>query len=446
MEAATAVLIRHCLTVESLAASLKGGQRRAFDAVREASAERGLRTFLVGGPVRDALLGLPVTDLDFSVEGDAVALARELTAQLALRQAQVGRVTAHARFGTATVELPEGGAEQAVRVDLVSARRESYPKPGQLPVVEAGAIADDLARRDFSINAMALPMAGGDEVVQDPHGGLADLEAGVVRVLHAGSFADDPTRLMRAVRYEQRLGFEIEPDSLRLMAAGLSSGCMDTVSGDRWRHELEKIFEEANPVAPLWRAAEIGLLAGLHPAFGKLADGDYEIFRRLDGVRRDSGPLTGGICLAAMFSGLSPTEGESVIGRLRLTGQSAAMARDTIVLRNSEHSIRAAANRPSALANMLSGLNTEAVEAWAELTDDPETAGTLRRYVRQLLKVRPAVKGGELLALGAVKGPMVGELLESLRMARLDGLVGSDDEERRMARNLVARRLAEEAE
>jgi tRNA nucleotidyltransferase (CCA-adding enzyme) len=152
------------------------------------------------------------------------------------------------------------------------------------------------------------------------------------------------------------------------------------------------------------------------------------------------------MCLAALFSRFNPAESESVAGTLRLTGPLAAIARDTIVLRNSEPVVRAVADRPSALARALSGLNTEAVEAWAELTGDATVADALRRYLRELLNLKPALTGNDFLELGAVEGPMVGELLEILREARLDGLVSSDEEERTMARDLVAQKLAEDTE
>ena len=391
--------------------------------------------------MRDALLGLPVVDLDFSVEGDAVALADELIASLG------GKGIRHSRFGTATVEFPQNDtSEGPVRVDLVSARRESYPTPGQLPVVEPGAISDDLARRDFSFNAMALPVYGRDVELHDPHGGIEDLAAGLVRVLHAGSFFDDPTRMMRAIRYEQRLGFRIAPDTLELIAEALAEGCMNTVSGDRWRHELEKIFEETNPVAPLRRASVLQLLAGLHPAFDRLAEGDYEGFRKLDNLRRESGHVTGDMCLAALFSGLDTVEGKSVIARLRLTGQQASIARDTIVLRNSELEVRDLANHPSKLVRYLSGLSAEAVESWAGLTGDATVAFALRRYVREWRKVKPAITGDDLLELGAVEGPMVGEVLNILRDARLDGMVSSEEAELEMARELLARQQSVDSE
>ena len=151
----------------------------------------------MGGPVRDAILGAPVKDLDFVLLDHAPSLAQDLARELG------GRVTVHPRFGTATVDV-EGD-----RVDVVTARKEVYPFPGSLPEVAAGSLDDDLARRDFSINAMALPLSGDSPEVIDTHGGIQDLENSSIRTLHPDSFADDPTRMLRAVRYQERLGFQI---------------------------------------------------------------------------------------------------------------------------------------------------------------------------------------------------------------------------------------------
>ena len=380
--------------------------------------ETGVQVYLVGGPVRDALLGVPVLDLDFAVEGDAVALAR----RLALGQAQDGRVTAHARFRTATVSI--GG----VRIDLVTARRESYRRPGALPEVTPGSIGDDLARRDFSINAMALPLSLSDARVLDPLGGLDDLKAGVVRALHPQSFVDDPTRMMRAVRYEQRFGFCIERETRDAMSSAISAGYMDAISGDRWRHELERILDEANPVAPLLRAVESGLLAGLHPAL----DDD-------SGLRRLTNPAGPDECLAALFCPLNASDTEGVIQRLRLSGRRAALARDTIGLKESEPQVRAAAGQPSGLARILEGREPAAISAWAELTGDEVVANALRLYSMELQFVKPKLSGARLLAMGASEGPVVGEILSILRDARLDGAVNSDKEEITLAQALLKR-------
>ena len=390
--------------------------------MRQLAAESGTPAYLVGGPVRDALLGARLSDLDFAVVGDAPALARRLAARLGCGS----RLTAHPRFGTATVAFTADGIDG--HIDLVTARRESYPRPGQLPRVTPGSIADDLARRDFSINAMALPLTPGDGELLDPQEGLADLEAGVVRILHPRSFADDPTRLLRAVRYEQRFGFRIDPATRAAMAVAVSDGYMDAVSGDRWRRELERILDEANPSAPMRRAAELGLLAGLHPALGRGHPGRYA----------DPGQPTPDECLAALFAPLSTGEAEQVIGRLRLSGRWAALARDTIELRDGEPQIRAVAGRPSALARLLAGREPGAVAAWAGLTADPAVAAALRRYLDELRFVRPELDGAALLAMGAPQGPAVGEILSRLRDARLDGAVTGADGELALARSLLA--------
>ena len=312
-----------------MAEGLSGGCLALFDAVRQWASEGEPRVYLVGGPVRDALLDAPLLDLDFAVEGDAVATARLLAKRLG------GRLTVHSRFGTATIV--SGGD----RIDLVTARQEVYPEPGQLPQVSPGSIFDDLARRDFSINAMALslsPAAGG---LIDPLGGLDDLEAGVIRALHPGSFVDDPTRILRAVRYEQRFGFRIDGATLAYMAEAVSGGYMDAVSGDRWRHELERILEEANPGPPLLRAAELGLLAGLHPALAA-SEGLRRLVARINESEQPAGPDD---WLASLFCPLSAVETDGLIRRLRLTGRRAALARDTIELKESEPQVRATAGR-----------------------------------------------------------------------------------------------------
>ena len=393
--------------------------------MRRVAWDAGMPAYLVGGPVRDALLGAPVLDLDFAVEGDAIGLARRVGEALG------GRVTAHARFGTATVEAAGG------RMDLVTARREAYPRPGELPRVTPGSIADDLARRDFSINAMAFPLWPSNAEMLDPHGGFDDLAAGVVRSLHRRSFVDDPTRLLRAVRYEGRFGFRIERDTLTDMAACVAAGCMDAVSGDRWRHELERIFEEASPGPALLRASELGLLAGIHPSFRDNGAETENRLRRLSAL--PAGAARADDWLAALFSPLTAAEGERVMQRIRLSGRRAALARDTIMVREWEPEIRAAAGRPSDLAGMLSALEPGAVSAWAMLTDDPPVAAALQRYTGELRHVRPRLSGDALLAMGVPQGPMVGEILAKLRDARLDGLTDSRKSEEALVRELLCR-------
>ncbi len=397
-----------------------------FEGVCQLTLETGYQVYLVGGPVRDALLGAPVLDLDFAVEGDAPSFARKLSDSLK------GQVTIHKQFGTATVSA------HGIRTDLVTARRECYPNPGQLPLVSPGSISDDLARRDFSINAMGLPLQSRGGALLDPLGGLDDLKAGVVRTLHRSSFIDDPTRMMRTVRYEQRFGFTIHKDTLDEISEAVAAGHLDAVSGDRCRHELERILGEANPMAPLLRAIELGLMRGLHPSFTKLSTINDTGLSRIAALTDSRDEIRPDIYFAALFSPLDSSEAESVIRRLRLTGRQAALARDTIGLRESEAQIRAAVDRPSELVRALAGVEPAAVSAWAELSADEPVSDALRHYASDLRFVKPELSGNALLRMGATEGPEVGKVLSRLRDARLDGTVRSIEEEMSLARNLLA--------
>ena len=416
---ATSPSTHQTLSLSKLAAALSGSAKEAFQEVFRQSQESGLAVHLVGGPVRDAILGAPVKDLDFAVEGDAVELARVIAGR------SEGELVVHPRFGTATVSV------SGARVDLITARRETYRSPGQLPDVTPGTIEEDLGRRDFTINAMAMPLTDGEAVVLDPFGGEVDLREGVVRILHAHSLADDPTRMFRAVRYEQRFGFTIEAETMVRMGEAISAGHMAAVSGDRWRHELEKVLDEPDPGPALRRAVEAGVLAGIH-----LGWKDCPGLRRLSEIDgRSVGPMD---WLGALFSHLSVEEGNGAIRRLRLAGPMADVARDTMLLRDAEAEVMRAASRPSELYRVLSRFEPAAVACWTNLTSEPSLRRALHQYSEELRFVRPELTGGDLVAMGVPQGPLVGRLLDRIREARLDGVVANEDDERAMAYELLA--------
>ena len=211
--------------------------------------------YLVGGAVRDLLRGVDAVDLDLAVEGAARSVARALAERLD------GVVREHERFGTATVRAGD------LTFDLAATRTETYDEPGALPRVAPATLADDLRRRDFTVNAMAVALSGDDlGHLYDPHGGRADLEAGVVRVLHIGSFLDDPTRLLRAVRYETRLGFHMDPATERAARAAVAEDAMSTVSGARVRDELMDMLAEHEAPSAVERMRDLGLARALDPA------------------------------------------------------------------------------------------------------------------------------------------------------------------------------------
>ena len=406
---------RQCagLTLDAVAERLSEGSFALLKALRGWAAEQAAPVYLVGGPVRDLLVGGPAQDLDFAVVGDAPALARQLAIELG------GRAVVHSRFGTAT--LTAGKA----RVDLVTARREVYPRPGGLPQVFPGTIYDDLSRRDFAVNAMAWPLTGEESGLLAPHGGAEDLRRRLIRILHPASFLDDPTRLLRAARYEQRLGFCLERDTESRLQEGIAQGCINTVSGDRLRHELARIFAESKPGPPLLRAAELGILSAIHPAWG-YADGLRQWAENGPAIVKETGlssPAERLTWLAALAYPLSEEEGAGLISRLNMPKSWAAVVRDTLALREQERVIADRALPASRLCQMLAGRSPAAVAAVVGLTELAAAGRALHRYLVELRQIVPALRGEDLLALGVPPGPPVGAVLAQLRAARQDGQV-----------------------
>ena len=367
--------------------------------------------------MRDILLGATIKDLDFVVEGDATAVAGELADELG------GRVVTHAQFGTATVVLED------CQVDLVTARQEVYPHPGALPQVSPGTIHDDLARRDFSINALALPLAESRPTVLDPHGGIDDLGRGLVRIIHPNSFVDDATRILRAVRYEQRLGFRIEGGSLVQLQDAITRGYLASISGDRLRQELEHVLHEEQSHLALLRAIQLGVLAAIHPSLGH----NDAITRMAAG-----GPAEPLSYLAALVYRLAPAEGEAVAHRLNLPGFWATVVRDAVRLREREPELATPSLARSRLWALVDGLSPASVLAAARLTDSSLVAQRLEQYLDELRFIVPTLNGNNLIAMGVPSGPLVGQILRELRTARLDQQVSTEADERVLVQQLLA--------
>ena len=394
-----------------------------FRSLRHRATKDSLPVYLVGGPVRDAILEMPVNDLDFTLLGDAPALAAELAKELG------GEATVHSRFGTATVTV------NGDRVDIVTARKEVYPYPGSLPEVSVSGLENDLARRDFSINAMALSVSGDNPQVIDPHGGLRDLAVGSIRTLHPGSFADDPTRMLRAVRYEQRLGFQITDATLGEITDAISSGHADAVTGDRWRQELVKIFEEDLAAGMLLRAVEIGVLPAVHPALV----GGQEL-NRLAAEKPSATERLGAMdYVAALAVSLSAADGDGVIRQLNFPAAWARLVRDTIALKELDSAISGPSVKPSAVCRALEGLGLDAIAATARISADQQSAGRLRRYLTEWRLIESILTGDDLLAMGVLRGPSIGQVLRELVSAKQDGLLGSEEEERALVNQIISR-------
>jgi tRNA nucleotidyltransferase (CCA-adding enzyme) len=388
------------------------------------AARLGMPVYLVGGFVRDALLGLEPNDFDLVVEGTdrgpvgprlAAALARDLG----------GAVITHTPFGTATWQTPEGWA-----VDFATARTETYARPAALPEVRPANLAADLRRRDITINAMALRVGPGGELC-DPYHGQADLAAGLIRVLHAGSFEDDPTRLFRVVRYEQRLGFTIEPETHALVA--WAWGALDALSADRLRHEFELIFREARASAMLRRLDTLEILRHTHPA---LRWGEFQAAAAAEIPRLPlaewalEGPLEpDGLYLTLLLAEAAPAEVEAALGRLNVNRLAAEAVRAATRL-------PPAGARPSQVAAQLEGW-TELALAAAYLRHAAWRA-PLQDYLVRGRRLRPVTSGADLIAQGLTPGPLFKEILQAIRAARLDGQVTDAAGEQDLIRQILA--------
>jgi tRNA nucleotidyltransferase (CCA-adding enzyme) len=349
--------------------------------IREAANEP---VYVVGGAVRDLLLGLGRADLDVVVEGDAAALAAQLGAE----------PVEHGRFATAKVELD--GHE----VDIASARSESYPNPGSLPVVDpAAAIEADLGRRDFTVNAMAVPLSGKPRLI-DPHDGREDLGASLLRVLHRESFRDDPTRAIRAARYAARLGFELEPETESLLRAA----DLDTVSADRRRAELLRLAGEETGPDGFALLREWGLLAERERE-GDLAARVADLAATPPWTEPLAPPDRARAVLAAAL-GPAGRERELAAARPRRPSQAVELARghDPVEL---------------VLARALG----------AEWLDD---------YIEKWRAIALEIDGADLIAAGVPQGPALGRGLAAALRAKLDGEL--DGREQELAAALAAAR------
>ncbi|MDO8916280.1 MAG: hypothetical protein Q7W16_09390 [Coriobacteriia bacterium] len=421
--------------LESIDALLPGDVRAIIREVGALALETGVRAHVVGGFVRDMLLGRSNLDVDVVVEGDGIAFAQAAAARLG------GRAETHTRFGTAVVRL-----SPTLHLDIASARTEHYVRPGALPTVERGSLHDDLLRRDFSINAMAAcidPDSFG--TIADPSGGLSDLRCGVIRALHPLSFVDDPTRVMRAVRFESRYGFEMEPSTLEWARDASRAGLLGDVSGARVRSELFALLAEMPALTPLTRLDELGALTVLLPdgvvttdALSHVAASEASWAGLPTGAGR--APQRRVALLAALAVGGTVDAVEKWVRRLRLGRVHGGPALQLAAVHASvARTLRTKRMlRDSALYALLHPLANETVAVvWA--LGEPAVRERVERYLTGLSHVRAAVSGADLLALGAQPSPVFSAILDAALADRLDMRAVGREAELANLRRLAAR-------
>lgn len=412
-----------------------------------------LPVFVVGGFVRDLLLDRPSLDFDIVVEGDAIFFARRLADRFG------GRVLTHRRFGTAKWiirgiaeklihELPvpdENGRDRLPEsLDLITARTEFYEQPAALPTVESSSIKMDLHRRDFTINTLALRLDGDHYgMIHDYWGGLSDLRKGHIRVLHALSFVDDATRLLRAVRFEQRFGFQIEPRTLALMEESLP--LLNKLTGARIRHEIVLILAEPKAPEMLARLWELGILHAIHPAL----PWDEEIQARLDQLdgleidpvwafpdRTDSLSQKQILGFLVWLGHLPGTTLNSIVSRLRCKSdlKKLLVATSSVV-----HHLPDLVGAPtSKVVRELENFPRTALYAAYLIVSDGNLRALLHRFVGEWDAVTPATSGEDLRAMGMRPSPAYGRILSTLRDAWLDGKIQSPEGEQALLKELLS--------
>ena len=398
--------------LEQMHAALTVAQRALLRDICTLAAGNGIGLYIVGGFVRDLMLGGAVREVDLVVEGDAIGFTQTVASRLG------GRVTPHRSFGTAKWRLPRELATACgwTMLDFVMARSESYARPAALPLVTRAAIRDDMLRRDFTINTLAICLDAeyaGD--VLDSCGGAADLELRLLKVLHSRSFEDDPTRMLRAVRFAERLGCELAPGTLRLFEPACAH--VAALSGDRVRHELQLVFEEKHPAKVLARLDGFGLLAAIHPALANTADA--WLVEKLSAAE-----AAGGLAEVRWLLWLYRLSGEAaqaVAQRLRLPVRLTAALQQAQQLgaqRNPGRRLLA-----SEIVALLAGVQDWALAALVIAVDDEELRSNIQRYRADLRHVKPLVTGHVLRARGLAAGPQYSKVLARLRDAWLDGKI-----------------------
>lgn len=414
--------------------------------IGERAAARAEHLYFVGGIVRDLLLDQPIFDVDLVVEGDAIALCRALVHEFG------GEIRQHSRFGTAkwlldaevwraiSPDLPEARRQRLPAfIDFVTARTEFYTHATALPTVERSSIKQDLHRRDFTINTLAIrlsPAHWGQPL--DFFGGRADLQDGIIRVLHSMSFVEDPTRILRAARFEARLGFHLDPRSEALIAEALP--LLGRVTGGRIRHELELIFNEARPEAALERLQTLSALQQIDPilASDQRVRGVFSRLREtLDAAywKLDADDLVY-LHWALFLYALDAVSIKRIAARLMMPRRLTDALLQLDTLRQILEALPTL-TRPGDVVARLEPLNRPLLAAGWLLAEEASVKEQLLAYWSAWRHVQPLLTGADLKALGLPPGPLYRRIFDAARIARLNGEITTVEEEHALALRLA---------
>lgn len=393
-----------------------------LEAIQNTSQRLGCPVFVLGGAPRDLVSSNQMGDLDLVVEGDGEGFARALAAALG------GKMKSHPRFFTAAVELPGG------RLDVATSRQEYYDSPAVLPRVEPGPFEDDLRRRDFTVNTLAIELGKGPPfAVEDSYEALRDLKEHRLRVLHDESFIDDPTRIFRGVRLESRLGFRLDEATERLATGAVRDGVFDSLSSDRLRRELFRLLEPIGSIETrLQRLGGLGLLSVLSRDLQLSAEDQTWIGRAAEkagGLPADIADVEGWrLAFPALLGGLDPTAIESVATRLALRpNERDWLLTSRLDLDHALEVLRHPDSRPSDVDRALGPLRSEQIALLLAVTELPVVRKVLV-WLDNWRAVQLSLTGQELLEAGVPPGAWIGRALESTREARLNDTITAREE------------------
>ncbi len=404
--------------------------RDLFRLIQVLSREQGLKVYVVGGFVRDLLSGVPSLDVDLVVEGDGPGFAEVLGGALGTR------VSFHPKFGTASMSI------DGLNLDVVTARSEYYPSPASLPTVEGSSLKQDLYRRDFTINAMAIELDGAEfGNLIDYYGGYRDLQQSEIRTLHNLSFVDDPTRLLRALRFEQRCGFHLEAQTQQLLQNAIGDMVLHRLSRDRLRNEFILVLQEASAGKILARLS--GLKAWDQILPGVPAQDLENRVRQADSAcafMADIGLWPSGdlwqVRLLALLQGMEAEEAEEALQKLHFERRLMVLAREFLQAENALKGFLSWEGelKKGTVHRVLGRLPREVLAAVLTV---PELKPWVQEYLTAWTKVRILVTGKDLKQMNIPPGPLYAKLLASLWDARLEGKVNNEAEEIGLIKTLI---------
>ena len=431
------------VTAETIFSILGKSPADFINIIAEQAQQRDIPIYLVGGLVRDLLLGRVNLDIDFVLEGDAIAFASQL------KHTFGGALHSHAPFGTAKWILDSAVAgsmalpldELPHHIDFAAARSEVYEQPAALPTVYPGDIKRDLRRRDFTMNTLALQLSPPAEMwrILNFYGGITDLNRNWIRVLHPRSFVDDPTRILRAVRFSRRLDFRIEPRTAQWMQD--ARPMLKRISGERLQNEIALILNEPRPEQAILKLQTLGILENIHPAW-RVSPQLPELFQR---CREQTVPWqTAAQDLTRLYwhiimIGMASDDVQSVCERLALARALVHSATANVRLIENAAQLADPSIRPSQMTQLLENIPPTALQiAWLVLMNEPTAQQTIETFVKIWRKQSAAIDGNDLKKMGLRPGPRYKMILERLRFARIDGEIQSEAEERALLNRLLA--------